>query len=127
MSRLNLLNRRRNRLSLESLNDRIAPAASLVGGQLVINGTNMSDYCFVWEFGLGSMATVQCNLNGVVTNFPKANMPKGIAFYGNNGDDYLNCSANAIVYAEGGAGNDVLIGGAAKDALYGGKDNDSLI
>ena len=115
------------KLSMESLSDRIAPAASLQGGQLVILGTNLSDYCFVWEFGVGSMTTVQCNLNGVVNNFPKANMPKGIAFYGYNGDDYLNCSANAVVYSEGGAGNDVLIGGAANDALYGGKDNDSLI
>ncbi len=53
---------------------------------------------------------------------------KRVVFNGGDGDDILDASAsNVKIYADGGAGNDTLIGGSGDDLLIGGDGSDLLI
>ena len=50
-----------------------------------------------------------------------------VVFNGGEGNDTLDASeSNVVVVADGGAGEDQLIGGSANDILMGGTDNDSI-
>jgi Ca2+-binding RTX toxin-like protein len=126
--------RRRDRLSLQSLADRIVPAITFtdVAGHLTIIGDDNNnsfevavsgDKKFILRFAPNSPA-----LN---TNVPVKGTTE-ITIQGNGGNDNIRIAplgslsiANAIT-VQGGAGNDTLFGSSKADNLDGGANNDSL-
>src|SRR5581483_11930750 len=66
------------------------------------------------------------NVNSpLVASFDSASVTK-IVFHGNGGNDRFDNRTAVPVYAEGGAGNDMLFGGSADDLLAGGDGDDFL-
>jgi Ca2+-binding RTX toxin-like protein len=50
-----------------------------------------------------------------------------VQFFGNEGNDVLEAgNTSTLIYAEGGVGNDKLVGGSANDTLYGGEGDDFI-
>lgn len=120
--------RQPRRLGIQTLEDRCTPAAAYIqAGTLQIVGDETSDYAFVSEFKIESVPFVRVLMNGVVSDFLKSSLPKGIRFHGNGGDDWLDNNTSVAVQAWGGAGNDLLYGGSAADRLNGEGDNDLLV
>lgn len=117
---------RRTHLHIDTLNERIAPAAGIINGVLVINGTAIIDYCTVWDTGAGDKAKVNVNLNGVVTSYLKSNFDNKIDFRGHDGDDVLASTSTTPTVARGGNGNDLLQTGSGNDNLDGEAGNDIL-
>ena len=62
---------------------------------------------------------------GVSDSFDKS-LVESILFYGYEGDDRFENGTNLIALADGGGGNDVLLGGSGADDLRGGAGNDIL-
>ncbi len=52
---------------------------------------------------------------------------RGIYFFGNQGNDSFVNATGIASYADGGDGNDLLVGGAAGDILLGGNGDDALL
>src|SRR5262245_18240544 len=117
--------KRHSRLNVESLADRIMPAVGINNGTLEIVGGLLRDCASVWETQQGFETIVHVNLNGAVTQYFKVLMPHGIRFDGKAADDYLWNTANVVVKAKGGTGDDYIEGGPQADILYGGTDNDT--
>lgn len=99
---------------------------------LVIEGTAGADLIHLAQDAGGYVVT----LNGVVTHHPFADVSK-IDVKCGDGDDAVIAQPTLMLgfYADGGNGNDALIGGngadtflgaAGKDVLYGGPNNDRL-
>jgi Ca2+-binding RTX toxin-like protein len=112
--------------------DLLEPRRLFAAGPLVINGSALND---VIEINQTATAYVR-TINGVAQTHPFANVNK-IDIHGGDGDDIVIASATLTLgfYADGGNGNDRMIGGqgpdtflgaAGKDVLYGGLGNDRL-
>jgi hypothetical protein len=139
----------RARLGLETLERRDVPAVyvgpepppvlpasttvAVAGGVLTINGSGYNDDVTVQPgisyLGTVSSYDVRVSTNGAaptVYNFPGAAVNR-IVFEGNGGDDkFTNCTSLPC-RANGGPGNDTLIGGSGDDVLIGGPGNNLLI
>lgn len=133
------MNRRQNRqrnkyrpqLCLETLEDRVVPATSVtvVGDALVINGSDQQDALAISEVtdGSGNLTAlhVEDYVAGTNTDYQSTTFSK-IEFYGNGGNDYLFLDSSLPLYAEGGAGNDTIIGGYGNDTIFGNDGTDYL-
>lgn len=91
--------------------------------ELVLPGSNGADQ-FVLS-GTRQNLTVNWAGHGTLTLHDIAR----VRFLGGGGDDRLEISDSfdLPIYADGGAGNDVLYGGSANDTLIGGTGNDDLL
>jgi hypothetical protein len=116
------------RLSAEPLERREVPSvasAALSGSTLVITADDTDTLAEVRPSGadlqvrdLGAMRT---------WTFPAARV-SAVRFAGGAGDDRFSAAAlGRPVRADGGAGDDYLVGGTGHDALLGGPGNDTLI
>jgi hypothetical protein len=101
------------------------PFATLSNGSLTINGTSGNDSIAVSLSG--EIYTVNEN-GGTPETFSAASV-QNISIFGGAGDDTIivDSSVQLGVYADGGAGNDSIIGGAGNNTLLGGPGNDTLI
>src|SRR5437763_893407 len=110
-------------LEVEVLHARIVPTVVPVAinnqNQLVIDGTEHADHVLVTQTG----DDVQVQYNGTAVHFSAA-LINEIVFHGNGGSDFFANATAIRVLADGGAGNDTLIGGSADDDLDGGDGND---
>jgi hypothetical protein len=117
----------RFRPGLENLEGRDLMAASLVGGNLVIQGTAGNDSATVTTTNRLGLSLVKVTENGTNSYFFRGAITGSIYFYGYAGNDYFNnCVGSLRAIAYGGAGNDTLWGDAGNDYLYGQDGNDTL-
>src|SRR4051794_23228341 len=101
---------RRTRLQVDQLESRLVPATtlSLSGSTLTVVGNGADDGVTITTMPFSNDISV--NHNGVVKNYDEGVVRK-IVFRGGDGDDnFRNVSAIPLV-ADGGAGNDTLLGG----------------
>lgn len=129
------------RPALETLTDRTMPSVSLLNGDIVITGRDdtsttttfrsfADDRVFIDRYSGpvmtdGRTADVyRVNDNGSIKDFPVSQVTGKIIFNGHGGNDLFENRAYLPVKANGGAGNDTLIGGAADDVLDGGSGQD---
>lgn len=116
--------RRSTLLQVESLQDRIVPAAPVSlnqGHALIIQGSSGADQVTVAQTG----STIQVRDDGATYRFSAADV-QSIRFSGQAGNDSFANSAQRPVIADGGAGNDTLTGGNGNDRINGGAGNDVL-
>lgn len=117
-------------LQLEALHDRLTPTVSVVNGDLTIVGTNSSDTVSVAQVGNVYQVTennpVDRSLPPVVTSVPVASITGVIRFDGLDGNDTFTNYTTWACVANGGDGNDILIGGYGNDTLNGGRGDDRL-
>jgi Ca2+-binding RTX toxin-like protein len=128
----------RRPLRMESLERRevltALPTVTLVEGlgELSIQGTDFNDHV---EVALNA-ATNQLEVYAYPQNLPPgsavipqvfdASKVTWIGFYGGKGNDVFVNHTGLLANADGGDGNDTLVGGSGLDILYGGKGNDWL-
>jgi parallel beta-helix repeat protein len=105
-----------------------APAAVLVGGDLLIGGTNKSDAIGVSMDATGKNVVVKIN-GATVGKFLLSDITGRIVVHGGDGNDTIRVAANVPVGADlfGEAGNDKLYGGRGNDRLDGGTGNDTEV
>jgi len=130
------------RPGFESLEDRSLMTATLFNNVVTIEGTNSKDVVKVTiepaarvaQRSAGNLPGAVVNLNhlvvrenGRVTGRFNLSGIRLIEFYGFDGHDTFKNMTGIRSYAEGGAGNDKLIGGANTDEFYGGIGNDALL
>lgn len=121
----------RRSASVERLEDRrmlsITPPIFFASqATLTIRGGADADTVVVSASGPDTILVEQTTLGEqLVTEYPKAFITK-IEFYGAEGDDQLISEVDIALYAEGGDGNDELVGGSLRDYLVGGAGNDTL-
>src|SRR5262245_55639078 len=97
----------RKTLQLEALESRLAKTVSLVDGDIVIVGTDLKDVVSVARYATYYEVTE----NGVNTSFQISAVTGGdVRFTGRGGDDYFAGCPGLNVWADGGNGNDTLIG-----------------
>jgi len=122
-------NPRRFAPQLEALDDRLTPSVSVIGGHMIIHGTDINDTVSVTQSGGHYLVREQTNgylAKAKLTEVPVVNVTGSILFDGRDGNDtFTNNTARACV-AFGGNGNDTLIGGAGSDTLQGGLGADRL-
>ena len=110
------------KIPLAGQGTRALPAVLGADGTLTLTGN--ADQDFVGLKGKDGTVDVRWAgyLNGHFTNVRK------VVFNGNDNDDNLTTDAdfNIPIVANGGAGNDLLIGGSANDSLNGDAGNDEL-
>jgi Ca2+-binding RTX toxin-like protein len=118
------------RPTLESLEHRQLMAAYIsTGGNLVIQGTAGNDPVTVRNVTVNGVQKYEVNLNGQRTRFNVSDVTGRLSFYGYGGHDSFRNELTQYVlrsYAEGGTGNDTLVGASNTDSLWGGIGNDSL-
>lgn len=118
----------RRSLEVEQLMARVLPSVSPVSlnvaGELMIHGTRGNDTVTVAQDALDA-SKVNVVFNGATFSFDLASV-KGIEFEGGLGDDSFTNDTSIHSVADGGVGNDTLIGGSAGDKLIGGVGRDSL-
>lgn len=135
-------------LGVESLEERKLMSATRLGNVVTIEGSGFSDRVVVQiESPVVSQNALKVtegvtppkqlvvyestNITGTpsawkVTRFNAADI-RLIEFYGFSGSDYFRNDTSIRAYAEGGSGNDTLIGGRVTDEFYGGIGHDRLI
>jgi len=102
--------------------------------QLVIRGTGLHDDVTVNRFDIFGLSFLNVNAtstdasgNEYSTSFSVDTASvESIVFYGLSGNDRFENRSNIASRADGGFGNDTLIGGSGEDVLSGGADNDAL-
>ncbi len=107
------------------------PAADAVtqsGNQVTVETTNADDVVKVDQDAKSGDVTVTVTVNGKAKTFT-AEQAQHITIRTHGGNDTINVSPNvkANVRAEGGDGNDVIVGGAGNDSLDGGAGNDRIV
>lgn len=118
---------RRAGLTVEQLEGRDVPAAVFVqGGTLNVMGDGLANAATVTETATTITARITAGTAAVARTFLRANVLQ-VKFLGFAGNDTLAATTARPVTADGGAGNDSLMGGGAADKLYGGPGNDTLI
>jgi Ca2+-binding RTX toxin-like protein len=115
---------------LEGLEERRVLSATLSGGVLTINQSNLNDTAVVTNstfFGL-PVVKVQETIGGVAQAAKVFYAPavKSMVYFGNNGDDVFDNQTSVRSTAFGGNGNDRLSGGHSADYLVGGVGNDQI-
>jgi Ca2+-binding RTX toxin-like protein len=117
--------RRQARPSLEAFEPRDLPSAGPVlipaAHQLVIVGTQGADNVRVGQSG----GRLIVNFDGRVYNYSSAGISR-VLFSGGIGDDTFVNRTSLRTIANGGNGDDTLIGGRGNDWLAGGAGNDDL-
>jgi Ca2+-binding RTX toxin-like protein len=117
---------------LENLEGRRVMSASLVGGNIVINQSNLNDTAVVTRVTDSlnfSFIKVQETISGISLapeRFFAPLVTGRIIYNGFGGDDVFDNQTSLKCTAFGGAGNDVLRGGSSDDILIGGDGNDEL-
>ncbi len=121
------------RLSLETLEARLTPAAtvSLVGSTIAIVGDawNNSVLCEI-RGGLLAVDVVSTATGQPTQRLSRTFNPANVSyvqFLGHAGSDSFNNRLNYRSYADGGLGNDALRGGGGDDTFQGGAGNDALL
>lgn len=125
---------RRTRLNVELLDARTVPAtlielnmiAHVSGGNLVINGGDQADTVRVTTSVVGGQPSIVVTQNGVRTSFPTKDVTGRIEFLGGGGNDTFTYTGTKDIYADGGAGNDVIRTGSGNDELIG-RDGDDYL
>jgi len=120
--------------SLEALETREVPAAfTFSAGLLTIHGTPNADYATVWRDNMGTPSPLDDKIRARITTLgvtQNAALPASvvthIAFIGGDGNDVFRNLTAVPCRADGGNGDDVLIGGSGNDTLVGGAGNDDL-
>ena len=104
--------------TLESLEDRLAPAVGIVGTTLVVVGTAANDTIIVGQSSV--------RFNGVTTTFDPA-LVDSVFVQGLGGNDYLSCLAHSKPsFIDGGDGDDRIWGSRGNDTILGGAGDDTL-
>ncbi len=111
---------------LEALENRLVPSAAdhiwleTAGGinTLFIQGTNLDDSASVQVDAKALVVYLDCGTGEHYTVKYKPNIDL-IVFSGLDGNDTFVNNTSIACYAEGGLGNDVLIGGGGADELFG--------
>lgn len=120
---------RRPLLEVENLENRLVPAASLVNGTLIIQGSQVSDHVTVkteTHYGV-EYYRVSDNINLTSQWFTTSSVYAGnVVFYGYQGHDTFANNTGLRANAYGMSGNDQLYGGWNNDILDGGEGNDYL-
>ncbi len=111
----------------EALEDRLNPSPIWVqSGILYVYGNYKDANQLVLRDGPGSTLVAESTSNGLRTVLDYLNVRK-VVFYGGGGNDLLdNQSRYVSVWADGGDGNDTLLGGVGNDTLLGGAGNDTI-
>jgi Ca2+-binding RTX toxin-like protein len=118
------MDHRRATLALDCLEDRLAPA-TLNGTVLEITGTTNNDNVVLSRVRINGVENIRVVENGTTTNFTAASVAS-VTFTGDTGNDrFINRTALPST-ADGGEGNDRLLGGSATDNFTGGNGNDYL-
>ena len=107
---------------VEQLESRVTPTtASMVGGILVVYGTDGADDILVTKNTNGSYS-----VSGVSGTFGGVSQ---VRVYGQAGDDRIEVAENITIstYLYGWAGDDTLVGGSGHDFLYGNDGDDTLM
>jgi hypothetical protein len=116
-------------LQVEELAARALPSASPVtlvsSGHLLIHGTAGNDRVSV-STDTRNHSKLDVVYDGTTYTFKETRV-KEIDFNGGRGNDYFINNTSIRTVANGGAGNDTLIGGSGDDILNGGTGNDTLI
>lgn len=99
-----------------------ATPAFLSSGNLVIAGTYNADAVTVSHQIISGVEWIKVNQNGSSQFFRASQVSGQVKFYGYWGNDYFFYSGYKKVFADGGLGNDNLIGGSGADYLFGGAD-----
>ncbi|QDT70045.1 Bifunctional hemolysin/adenylate cyclase precursor [Planctomycetes bacterium MalM25] len=96
-------------------------------GRLVVTGGDLDDTVVVSKSPEDSTIVVQQYEQDerLTSTFPQGSITS-VHLVGNGGDDQLINRTDIATFAEGGAGNDTLVGGTAADRLSGGSGNDRL-
>lgn len=110
----------------EALEDRTVPAPIYVpSGVLYVYGHWSAADQLVLRDGPGTLIT-EYTSGGALTRLEYSHVYK-VVYYGGGGNDRLdNLSNNVSVWADGGTGDDTLLGGVGTDTLLGGDGNDYL-
>ena len=118
----------RSSLALESLEDRLALSTVISPlGNLKITGTDGADHVVVSYQVVNNVGYYKVAENGVNHWFKASDVKGGwVSFQGKGGDDYFRNDTGLCAFADGGAGNDTLVGGRDRDKLIGGDNNDRL-
>lgn len=117
----------KTRLSLESLEVRENPAVTVVQSANVLTVTSDGAGDTVKVDPAGAGVQVKQFAGGVWGNVgPVRFGVTQIVFYGNDGNDWLANNTAVRLVADGGAGDDTLIGGSGNDVLRGGTGKDKL-
>jgi Ca2+-binding RTX toxin-like protein len=121
--------RTHRRMAAQRLEDRrvlsVTPP-TLEGSTLVISGGAEADTVTVAEAPLGLIVVSHVELGRLYTaTFEKSSVSL-IAFSGQGGDDRFTNLTSISAHADGGEGDDYLIGGSVADTLIGGAGNDRL-
>ena len=116
------------RLTLDVLDGRALPSASLVGGVLTIEGTDARDVIVVRQSaGRLTVGGQPIDVNGTPMRAVPAASVARVSVAAGDGNDLVNLTyirLPAIVMA--GGGNDVVLGGRADDVIDGGAGNDRI-
>lgn len=114
-------------LRVEELVARITPSANLVlnSGALIIPGTTGNDTAVVSQ-DTTNASKIDVLYDGASYQFDASKI-KLVKFNGGLGNDSFTNNTSIASIANGGAGDDTLIGGSGKDILNGGSGNDTLV
>jgi Ca2+-binding RTX toxin-like protein len=125
------LNKKKNQLNVEHLEDRAVPAANVVlsAGVLTVTGDDAADRIQVSTINNGATIQVQYNTatNRLVTQNFQANAVQRILVNSGNGDDYVANLTGVSATLNAGGGNDYIQGGTGTDVMSGGDGNDTVI
>jgi Ca2+-binding RTX toxin-like protein len=117
------------RPELETLEARANPSVYIsTTGDLVVLGTNGNDHIAVNPTTVSGRPAYQVYLNGSTTNVLASQVTSGkVYLYGYGGNDFMTNNVGTLrTYADGGAGNDTILGDAGNDTLFGGDGDDQL-
>jgi len=117
----------RTSLGLEALEDRLVLSATIVNGDLVINGTAAADTVVVKGQVVNNIGYIKVTENNVTHWFKAAAVWGGdVFFHGYAGDDYFRNDTTLRTHAWGMDGRDFLVGGSGQDSLDGGAGDDMI-
>ncbi|HEX3150089.1 MAG TPA: DUF5666 domain-containing protein [Gemmataceae bacterium] len=115
-------------LSLESLNDRALPSATLLNGVLTVDGTAGRDVIVVRQSGARLIVKGQMiDVNGTLVKSVAASSVHQVNVAAGAGNDTINLSGVHVpTSVDAGDGNDTVFGGTSDDVIDGGAGNDRI-
>jgi Ca2+-binding RTX toxin-like protein len=118
----------KKQLELEILEERATPSVSVVKGDIVITQTDANDVCTVKTYAINGRLHYHVEDNGKSYKFDaRSRNIRGVVRYdGLYGDDRFQNFTKLPTIADGGYGNDVIVGGKGNDILKGGFGHDRL-
>lgn len=94
---------------------------------LYVTGTDDADFVTVSETAPGTIEIASMSGAEQLTTTFTNSVARYIIFTGNDGDDEFINNTSLIVRADGGLGNDTIVGGSGDDSLSGGEGKDFLV